>query len=314
MTVPLYYEMHRPTLEALADGNVNNTKEINAYVRDCFALDEDDLAELLPSGRQTTFMNRTGWSRTYLKKAGLITSPRRSNFQITNEGKNALQTGPEVIDDEYLKKYEGFREFKYPSLSTKSEDETREESESKIAIHIEDDESTPDDRFESAFTTIRQNLESEIIDEVMKLTPRAFEQFALDLLGHIGYGAFDNAGQVTQYSADDGIDGVIKEDKLGFSLIYVQAKQWDPNRVVSNSDIRNFIGALAGKDGKGLFITTAKFSKPAIELARTHHIVLIDGQVMAELMIEHNFGVSVQKVFEIKEIDSDVFDKYETIE
>lgn len=313
MPVPVYYEMHRPTLEALADGSVKTNKEINSYVKNYFDLSEEVLAELLPSGRQTTFLNRAGWSRTYLKKAGLISSPRRARFQITERGIETIKNGPEVIDDAYLSQYDGFTEFIQPSTIVKTKPSGRVQPPVEPSNAGSEDES-PDDKFEKAFATINKSLESELIDEVMKLTPKAFEQFALDLLGRIGYGAFENAGHVTQYVADDGIDGVIKEDKLGFSLIYVQAKQWAPDRVISNSDIRNFVGALVGKDGKGLFITTARFSRSAIELARNRHIVLIDGQKMAELMIEHNFGVSVQKVFEVKEIDSDVFDKYEMVE
>ena len=144
----------------------------------------------------------------------------------------------------------------------------------------------------------------------MKLSPTTFEQMVIDLLSKMGYGAFENAGKTTSITGDEGIDGIIMEDKLGFNLIYIQAKKWSLDSTVGRPDVQNFVGAISGKGGKGLFVTTAKFSKQASEYAKHQHIILIDGEKLVKLMIEHNFGVTVKKVFEIKAIDTDVFNEY----
>jgi restriction system protein len=153
-------------------------------------------------------------------------------------------------------------------------------------------------------------LADDILSEVIKLPPIAFEQMVIDLLSKMGYGAFENAGHTTIASGDEGIDGIILEDKLGFNLIYIQAKKWDLDSTVGRPDVQSFVGAISGKGGKGLFVTTAKFSKQAIEYAKHQHIILIDGKKLAKFMIEHNFGVSVKKTFEIKAIDTDIFNDY----
>ncbi|UWP60747.1 restriction endonuclease [Ruminococcus gauvreauii] len=298
--IPRYFEMHKPFLEVLKDGECHELKEIKKYVAELFELTEEDMAVLLPSGRQKVFASRISWAGTYLKKAGLISSSRRAVFSITAEGKRVLQENPEVIDNTYLLRYESFREFWRGSVSqTEVSDEIAEEG-----------TETPDDIFEGAFQKIRENLADEVLNEVMKLSPVMFEKMVLDLLLKMGYGAFENAGQLTPATGDEGIDGIIMEDKLGFDLIYIQAKQWDPSRTVGRPELHTFAGALAGKGGKGLFVTTTKFSAPAKEYAGQQHIVLIDGKKLAELMIEYNFGVSIKKVFEVKTLDTDVFNEY----
>ena len=169
----------------------------------------------------------------------------------------------------------------------------------------------PDDTFEQAFQEINDSLAETILEEVMKISPVKFEQMVIDLLSKMGYGAFENAGKVTNVSNDEGIDGIIREDKLGFSLIYVQAKRWEVNKVVGRPEIQAFVGAISGKDGRGLFVTTARFSKQAIDFANQRHIILIDGMRLAKLMIEHNFGVTTKQVFEIKALDTDLFNEYQ---
>lgn len=216
----------------------------------------------------------------------------------------ALHNGPALIDSDYLKRFPSFREFMTPSSA-----EVNRLSEKEA---MSEEKESPDERFEEAFEKINQVLADELLDEVTKLTPKAFERFAIDLLAAMGYGAFPNAGKTTQFSHDSGIDGVIMEDKLGFNLIYIQAKKWNPAQTVGRPDIQSFVGAIAGKGGKGLFITTARFSDNARNYARQQRIILIDGEQLARLMIEHNFGVSVRKCFEIKAIDTDVFAEYAT--
>lgn len=299
MELPKYYEMHKPFLEYLKDGKQHTLKELKQYVGEKFNLTEEQLSEMLPSGRQTVFVNRIGWARTYLKKAGLIDSPVRATFIITNDGLEVLKDNPAVIDNTYLMKFESFREFQNGSSEIQSN-----------KGDTNDITDTPDDTFEESFRKINKSLADDLLGEVMKLSPTTFEQMVIDLLSKMGYGAFENAGKTTSITGDEGIDGIIMEDKLGFNLIYIQAKKWSLDSTVGRPDVQNFVGAISGKGGKGLFVTTAKFSKQASEYAKHQHIILIDGEKLAKLMIEHNFGVTVKKVFEIKAIDTDVFNEY----
>ena len=174
---------------------------------------------------------------------------------------------------------------------------------------INDDE-TPDDAFEDAFRKINKSLSDDLLSEIMKLTPEAFEKMVLDLMRKMGYGTFENAAHTTAITGDEGIDGIIMEDKLGFDLIYIQAKRWGDDHTVGRPEVQAFVGAIAGKGGKGLFVTTSKFSKQAVDYAKNQHIILLDGEKLTNFMIEHNFGVSTKKVFEIKVIDTDVFNDY----
>lgn len=299
MELPKYYEMHKPFLEYLKDGKQHTLKELKQYVSKYFKLTEEQLSEMLPSGRQTVFVNRIGWARTYLKKAGLIDSPARATFMITNAGLEVLKDNLTVIDSNYLMKFESFREFQNGSLDMSIDSEASN-----------DTKDTPDDTFEESFRRINKSLADDLLGEVVKISPTAFEQMVIDLLSKMGYGSFENASKTTAITGDAGIDGVIMEDKLGFNLIYIQAKKWSLDSTVGRPDVQNFVGAISGKGGKGLFVTTAKFSKQAVEYAKHQHIILIDGEKLTKLMIEHNFGVTVKKVFEIKAIDTDVFNEY----
>lgn len=299
VAIPKYYEMHKPLLQALENGQPHDIKSIKESIRHYFNLSDDDLSEMLPSGRQTIFANRFGWAKTYLKKAGLIRSPQKGCYQITDEGKHVLQENPPVIDANYLKKYPSFCEFvqwssKHQNRSDKS---------------VSDE--TPDDELEDAFRKINDSLADDLLAEVMNISPTAFEKMVLDLLAAMGYGTFENASSTTAITGDEGIDGIVMEDKLGFDKIYVQTKHWSLEHVVGRPDIQAFVGAIAGKGGKGLFVTTSTFTKQAIDYAKTQHIVLVDGRKLASLMIEHNFGVNVKKVFQIKSIDSDAFEEYQ---
>lgn len=299
MLIPKYNEIFKPLLEILADGQTHFLKDLKMKIGVFFRLSEDELAELLPSGRQTIFANRVGWAGTYLKKAGLIERPARATFVITSEGKKVLAENPTRVDIEYLMKFERFREFKKLSVS-----------DVPAQMGDTDVDSTPDDTFEDSFRIINDSLADELLTEVMKISASGFEQIVVDLLSKMGYGAFENAGKTTTFTGDEGIDGIIMEDKLGFSLIYIQAKKWDIQNTVGRPEVQSFVGAISGKGGKGLFVTTAKFSKQAAEYAKRQHIILIDGEKLAKLMIEHNFGVRVKKIFEIKSIDTDLFNEY----
>ena len=276
MGLPKYYEMHKPFLEYLKDGKLHTLKELKQFISKYFNLTEEELLELLPSGRQTVFINRIGWARTYLKKSGLIDSPARASFIITNDGLEVLKDNPDVIDSNYLMKFESFREFQGGVIDTQINNETSN-----------DINNTPDDTFEDSFRKINKSLAEDLLAEVIKLSPIAFEQMVIDLLSKMGYGSFENAGKTTVTTGDEGIDGIIMEDKLGFNLIYIQAKKWELSSKVGRPDVQSFVGAISGKGGKGLFVTTAKFSKQAIEYAKNQHIILIDGEKLSNLMIEH---------------------------
>lgn len=301
MAVPKYVEVHKPFLQALGDGKCHSLKEIKEIIIKHFHLSEADLAELLPSGRQTCFASRIGWACTYLKKAGLIEAPEKGFLRITPEGQKVLLDNPPIIDNSYLMRYDSFKAFISPSEQIVNKQNTNHEEETE----------TPDDALENAFKTINQSLADDLLSEVMKLSPTAFENMVLDLMAKMGYGTFTNAATTTPVTGDEGIDGIIMEDKLGFDLIYIQVKRWNADHLVGRPDVQAFVGAIAGKGGKGLFVTTSRFTKQAIDYARNQHVILMDGEKLARSMIEHNFGVTIKKTFEIKAVDSDVFEEYQ---
>lgn len=303
MAVPKYDELMKPLLIAVSDGETYKMKNVTALLAEQLNLSSDDLAEMLPSGRQTVFKNRVGWAKTYLKKAGLLDSPARATIVITNAGKQVVADNPEKIDSKYLEQFPSFVDFaSAPELLDDSNPASEVPKPSDL---------TPDDQLEDAYKEINDSLASDLLSEVLKIPPYTFEKFVVDLLLKMGYGKADFGSHATVASGDDGIDGIIMEDKLGFSLIYMQAKEWAVDKVVSQPDIQSFVGAIAGKKGDGLFVTTARFSQKAKNYAHTHHIILIDGERLANLMIEYNFCVSTRKTFEIKALDTDALAEYQ---
>lgn len=303
MAVPKYDELMKPLLIAVSDGETYKMKNVTALLAEQLNLSSDDLAEMLPSGRQTVFKNRVGWAKTYLKKAGLLDSPARATIVITNAGKQVVADNPEKIDSKYLEQFPSFVDFaSAPELLDDSNPASEVPKPSDL---------TPDDQLEDAYKEINDSLASDLLSEVLKIPPYTFEKFVVDLLLKMGYGKADFGSHATVASGDDGIDGIIMEDKLGFSLIYMQAKEWAVDKVVSQPDIQSFVGAIAGKKGDGLFVTTARFSQKAKNYAHTNHIILIDGERLANLMIEYNFCVSTRKTFEIKALDTDALAEYQ---
>lgn len=302
MSIPKYDEMYREILDCLADGQVHKSKEVKDTVAMRFSLSPQERAELLPSGRQTLFDNRIGWARTYLKKAGLIHSPARGSYALTSVGRQALLKNPKSIDNTYLQQFESFRTFISSNYSAESE------SSDPSVVSSQ----TPQDTLDKAFKQITQTLCDDLLAEIVMQSPAFFEHLVVKLLTQMGYGgSVENAGTVLGQSGDEGIDGVVREDKLGFSLLYIQAKRWDCDATIGRPEIQKFVGALAGQGAsKGLFITTAKFTKEARQYAEKQHttkIVLVDGQALAKLMIEYNLGVSTEATYKIKRIDTDFF-------
>lgn len=299
MAVPKFFEFFEAFLKAVSDGELHSAKDVRNNIANSMKLTEEDLAEMLPSGSQRTFDNRVAWARTYLDKAGLIETPMRGKYHITEEGKRAL-TSNEKIDLAYLEKSEEFKNFH--NVTTQN-----------TSIEIQDEKNeTPLEILESAHKQYLSALASQLMDEVMKLTPVEFERLVVKLLLKMGYGSgIEDAGMVTQASNDGGIDGIIKEDQLGFSHIYIQAKQWALEQTVGKPEIQKFVGALQGQQAqKGLFITTARFSSGAIQYANNLlgvKVVLVDGSALTKLMIKHSVGVSLEQTYEVKKIDSDFF-------
>lgn len=299
MAVPKFFEFFEAFLKAIEDGELHTAKEVRLKVAEDMNMTSADLADMLPSGRQTTFGNRVNWARTYLNKAGLIETPSRGRYRITAEGKTALSSG-EKIDLKYLEKFDAFKEFHKATTGDGSD------------VAEEPIDESPMEALDAAYKQVNATLASELMDEVMKLTSTEFEKLVVKLLLHMGYGSgIDEAGMVTQQSNDGGIDGIIKEDQLGFSNIYIQAKQWAVDQTVGKPEIQKFVGALTGQQAqKGLFITTAKFSSGALQYAGNllgTKVVLVDGAALTKLMIKHNVGVSVEHVYEVKRLDSDFF-------
>lgn len=299
MAIPKYDELMKPMLEVISDDGRYTMKSLERILADREKLTDAELKELLPSGRQTVFKNRIGWAKTYLKKAGLLYSPARATVEITDAGRQVLKENPDKINSKYLDRFPEFHDFVTVS--------------DEVEPSVQDTESrdmTPDDMLEESYKKITDSLADELLEEVMKIKPYTFEKLVVDLLSHMGYGALEYGSHATVTSGDDGIDGIIMEDKLGFNLIYMQAKEWALDRVVGQPEIQNFVGAIAGKHGDGLFVTTARFSQKAVDYAAQHHIILIDGKKLTRLMIEYNFCVSVKKSFEIKSIDTDALNDY----
>ena len=291
----------RPLLAAIADGATYQFNDALEHVCVFFQLTDEERAEKLPSGKQAVIRNRVAWARTYMKKAGLLTAPGRSQLQITERGSKALQDCPERVDVKYLKQYPEFLEFNTAKKKVKTEE--------VISQSTDDESTTPEEQIEDAYSSLRASLASDLLETIKSQTPAFFEQLVVDLMLKIGYGGSRvEAGKATQLSADGGIDGVIHEDRLGLDTIYLQAKRWE--NTVGRPEIQKFAGALQGEGAtKGVFITTSDYSSGAREYAEcvNSRIVLIDGSQLAQLMIDSGLGVSTREVYEIKAIDSDYF-------
>lgn len=262
-----------------------------------FKLTEDEKKELLPSGGTFKFSSRVSWARTYLQKAGLLETTRRGYFNITQRGIDVLKKNPLRIDNKTLSQFIEFQEFQGKKKNKKGNDTVSED--------------TPIESIASHYEQIRQALASEILDKVKKCSPQFFERLVILLLVKMGYGgSLKDAGQAVGKTGDGGIDGVIREDKLGLDNIYIQAKRW-ADKPVGSPDIDQFAGALSKKKAsKGIFITTSNFTKDALTSVKEYssRIILIDGSQLAEYMIDHGVGVSVESIYEIKKIDSDFFE------
>lgn len=306
MAIPDFQTVMLPLLRYLGDGAERTGQDTHDALAVEFQLSPDELAQRLPSGRQTVFANRVAWSRSHLKNAGLLESPRRGVYRLSARGRATLEERPTRVDMAYLMRFPEYVAFRTPGL-----DGTGAAAAATVQVAVQSPEAarTPDDLMEDGYRQLRAALAADLRERIAAMPPTAFEQLVVDLLTAMGYGGpQEDAGLVVGGGGDEGIDGVIKEDRLGLETIYIQAKRWQGT--VGRPDIQRFAGALQGQRArKGVFITTSSFTKEAQAYATAIQttIVLVDGAQLAELMIDHGVAVTRVKAYEIKRVDSDYF-------
>lgn len=313
MSIPKYDEIMLPLLQLLSDGQQHTKRELTEKMADHFKLTPEERQQMLPSTKATYIKHRTGWAAFGLRKAGLADNPVEGTLVITDEGRKFLATNPSGrLTRSVLMQFEPFRQFTAELKERAAASAKKSGGLPPIAPDAAaDDHTTPEERIESAFAELRESLITELRSKLANVDPFRFEQVVLDLLVKMGYGGSRReAAAVTQKTGDEGIDGVINEDRLGLDVIYIQAKRWKSN--VGRPEIQSFVGALAGKKAnKGIFITTSSFHDNATEYAAGLHnkVILVDGRRLAELMIEHGIGVSEEHAYSVKKIDSDYFEE-----
>jgi restriction system protein len=294
----------RPLLSAINNGEVHHFNEAYEKVCEHFKVSDEEKRQLLPSGKQTVVKNRCGWARTYMKKAGLLADPKRSHVQITERGLQVLKDKPDYFNVKYLKEISPeFVEFHKAKPKVASVEQEQAESE---------DATDPLERLENAHLEIQSSLASELLQLVKDQDPIFLENLVVQLMHAMGYGGWSKeSGETTQYTADGGVDGFINDDPLGLDTIYLQAKRYTDN-AIGRPDLQAFVGALEMKRArKGVFITTSRFSKDALDYIEMieKKVVLIDGEKLASLMVEHNLGVATKETYRVKAIDTDFFDE-----
>jgi restriction system protein len=296
MAVPDFQSFFKPLLELAGDGEEHSVREAREIIANSMNPSEADLAELLPSGTQTKFDNRVAWAKSYFVQAKVLESTRRGYFQITDRGRELLAKGHPRIDIRILNQYSEFVEFHSPNRDI----------DTQIAPTQTE---TPEEILQKAHQNIRNELGTELLNRVKSNSPQFFEALVVDLMIAMGYGGSKiDAGKALGQTGDEGVDGIIKEDRLGLDVIYLQAKRWEGT--VGRPEIQRFVGALHGKRArKGVFITTGRFSEDAIDYVNNIEpkVILIDGRTLANLMIDCNLGTTTAASYEVKRIDSDYF-------
>lgn len=303
MPIPDFQSLMRPLLQFAADGSVHSVRDGLDKLATEFKLSDDERKELLPSGRQEVFTNRVAWAKTHLRMAGLIEAPSRGVFRITDRGQQLLREHPDRIDLRILRQQPGYLEAR----------DSKKEKNGKKNVEVEssDTPQTPEEQIEAASVALRDSLGEEILAKMKAASPAFFERLVVELLVRMGYGGTrKDAGKAIGRSGDEGIDGIIKEDRLGLDVIYIQAKKWEAT--VGRPEIQKFAGALQGfRAKKGIFLTTSDFSKEAEDYASRidSKIVLIDGETLWNLMIDFGIGVSTIATYDVKKLDNDYFDE-----
>jgi len=299
MVIPDYQSIMLPLLRFSTDGNEHSMREAIEGLSEQFGLTDAEKNELLPSGQQPRFDNRVAWARSYMNKAALLESTRRGHFRITERGREVLSKNPPEINVKFLEQFPEFVEFR----AKHREREVTTESIGTETLQ------TPGELLETAYQKLREDLSAELLKIVTECSPSFFERLVIDVLVKMGYGGSrKEAGKAIGRTGDEGIDGIINEDRLGLDVIYIQAKRWQAT--IGRPEIQKFAGALQGhRAKKGVFITTSDFSRDAEDYVAKidSKIVLIDGEQLSQLMIDHNVGVTPVTSYETKKIDSDYF-------
>jgi len=304
LAIPDFQSIMLPLLKYLKDQKEQSSKDIKDHICKEFKLTQKDLEAKLPSSSSISLIsNRVAWAEAHMKMAGIIESPRRGFYKITNEGLNVLKNPPEKINIKFLATFEPYKR--------KREDWQNKEKEENNSVNENDEVNslTPDEMLEIGYKKIKNELSIELLNKIKECSPKFFESLVVELLIKMGYGgSLEERGSITGKVGDEGIDGVIKEDKLGLDIIYIQAKKWEGN--IGRPEIQKFVGALQGQRAKkGIFITTSSFNENSYDYVSKIDIkvVLINGEELANLMIDYNVGVASKRSFEIKKIDTDYF-------
>ncbi len=301
--IPDFQKIMLPVLKSLADDQIKNSIDFRQYIVGKFNVTEEEQKIKTPSGKQLLLYNRIAWAVVYLKMADLIKNVERGKYKITELGISVLANPPEEINIALLKTFPKF------NLNRNPQNQPDEEN-NLVVANEEPSEKTPDELIESGINQINTELSNSLLEQINNLSPYFFEELVVDLLLKMGYGGNDiSSGEVTSKSNDEGIDGIIREDRLGLDKIYIQAKKWTANKI-DRPEIQKFVGALEGKRAKkGIFITTSSFQKTAIEYASNvdASVVLIDGSLLTKLMIEYELGVTVENIYKVKKMDIDYF-------
>ncbi len=301
MSIPDFQTIMRPFLELLNDGEKHSVRECIDALANYFHISKEERVKLLPSGQNRVFDGRVGWARTYLKKAGLIEAPTRGWVRITHRGQKALHISTDRIDTNFLKRYKEFKDFISPKRLSGND----------VDIVVSDDSHTdPVEQIEHAFVNYQESLINDLLEKIRGTSPAFFERLVIQLLVAMGYGGgLMQATAIVGGSGDEGIDGIINEDKLGLDVIYIQAKQW--TNQVGRPEIQKFVGALHGKRAKkGVFITSSEFTREARDYINhlEPRVVLIDGKTMAHLMVEFNVGVMTKSLYDLKTVNHEYFE------
>lgn len=297
MAVPDYQSLMLPLLKIASDGQEHGISQVFDTIASQLGVTDHDRKELLPSGNEPRFENRVRWAAFHLRKARLLERPGRGKFRITDRGLQVLGSNPSNINVSFLMQFPEFVEFRFPSQEVEKQKEIKKVGE------------TPEEILEASYQDLRRALADELIEHVKSCSPRFFERVVVNLLVAMGYGGSrQDAGEAIGKTGDGGIDGIINEDKLGLDVVYVQAKRWEG--AVGRPDVQKFAGSLEGQRArKGVLITTSQFSPKAKDYVDRieKKIVLIDGEKLAQLMIDYGIGVTEVASFTMKKIDLDYF-------
>ena len=308
MTIPDYQTLMLPVLHLAAEREMR-VPEAAERIADQFGLDEAEREEMLPSGRQRVLHNRIHWAKFYMTRAGLIDSPRRGVFTASDSGRTLLANPPATLDTRFLQTIPAFAEFygKNSSGQLKADGGAPDPA----ALPARETVATPEEQIEAAFRTLNAALEADLLERITLNSPAFFEKLIVDLLVAMGYGGtHSSAARQLGRAGDGGIDGVIDEDRLGLDRIYVQAKRYAPESAIGRPAVQGFVGSLVGFGAtKGVFVTTSSFTTQAVDYVRNlpQRVILIDGQRLAALMIEHGVGVRIQRSLALQRLDEDFF-------